>query len=423
MKFFLSFNLCNLGTREPTIHNMLLPSLSPSLRLCSIVPHLRSFKPSRTSRYAGVVVFTIIALHSLLRITHEAYGRMTSIPNISAHFAWPLTGDVAGVRDPFDFSNVYVNGTRRANAAILMLARNSEIDKAANSVRDLEDRFNSNFGYPWIFLNEEPFTEEFKERIRNITSGPVEFGLIPSDHWFQPDWVDEEKATQGRDKLVSQNIIYGDSVSYRNMCRFNSGFFYRHPLLKNFKWYWRVEPDVRFHCDISFDPFIYMEEHGKVYSFTITLYEYRETIPTLWDTVKEFINDHPEYLAPNNSMAYLSNDDGRTYNLCHFWSNFEIADLDFWRGEAYTEFFNYLDSKAGFYYERWGDAPVHSIAAALFARKDQIQFFDEIGYEHAPFTHCPRAGKSRKENHCSCRPWQSFDYTGYSCMRKWEKIQ
>jgi hypothetical protein len=33
------------------------------------------------------------------------------------------------------------------------------------------------------------------------------------------------------------------------------------------------------------------------------------------------------------------------------WSNFEIADMDFWRGEAYQEFFNYLERKGGFYYE------------------------------------------------------------------------
>ena len=33
------------------------------------------------------------------------------------------------------------------------------------------------------------------------------------------------------------------------------------------------------------------------------------------------------------------------------WSNFEIADMDFWRGEAYTRFFEYLDRRGGFYYE------------------------------------------------------------------------
>jgi hypothetical protein len=33
------------------------------------------------------------------------------------------------------------------------------------------------------------------------------------------------------------------------------------------------------------------------------------------------------------------------------WSNFEIGDLDFWRGEAYSKFFEYLDEQGGFYYE------------------------------------------------------------------------
>ena len=47
--------------------------------------------------------------------------------------------------------------------------------------------------------------------------------MIPKDDWYQPDWIDEERANAGREKLVADNIIYGGSVSYRNMCRFNSG--------------------------------------------------------------------------------------------------------------------------------------------------------------------------------------------------------
>ena len=39
----------------------------------------------------------------------------------------------------------------------------------------------------------------------------------------------------------------GWMISYRHMCRWNSGFFYKHPRLKDFDWYWRVEPDVYRH--------------------------------------------------------------------------------------------------------------------------------------------------------------------------------
>jgi alpha 1,2-mannosyltransferase len=249
----------------------------------------------------------------------------------------------------------------------------------------------------------------------------MEFGLIPRDHWFQPGWIDEEKAKAGREQMVKENIIYGGSVSYRNMCRFNSGFFFRHELVQKYRYYWRIEPDVHFHCDINYDPFLFMHDNKKTYGFTITMYEYVKTIPTMWGHVQDFIKQHPQFVAKDNSLGFMTSDGGG-YNLCHFWSNFEIADMDFWRGPAYTAFFEYLDSKGGFYYERWGDAPVHSIAAAIFASRDQLHFFNDIGYEHNPYTHCPRGEDVWKRGRCTCNPERNFDYDGYSCMSKWDKF-
>ncbi|KAI0073984.1 glycosyltransferase family 15 protein [Panus rudis PR-1116 ss-1] len=379
-----------------------------------------------TTRYVILVVFIIIGLHSILSFTHEDYGRATSLSNIKTKLPWSSQTSLEEIPDKY-YTPPLANLTgpiltAKANATILMLARNSDVDSAVRSIRELEDKFNKKFKYPWTFLNEEPFSDEFKRRVSNVVSGPVEFGLIPHDHWYQPDWIDEEKAKAGREKMQQDNIIYGGSVSYRNMCRFNSGFFYRHPLLQKYKWYWRVEPDVHFHCDIDFDPFTYMEENDKVYGFTITMYEYLATIPTLWETVQKFIKENPQYVAENNAMNYMSDDGGHSYNLCHFWSNFEIASMDFWRGEAYSKFFDTLDKTGGFYYERWGDAPVHSIAIALFARKDQIHFFDDIGYEHNPYTHCPRGPGKWEKGKCACNPDRSFDYDGYSCMKQWDRI-
>ena len=56
-----------------------------------------------------------------------------------------------------------------------------------------------------------------------MIQGEVTFAEIPHDHWFQPDWIDEERAAEGRKKMEEDHIIYGGSKSYRNMCRFNSG--------------------------------------------------------------------------------------------------------------------------------------------------------------------------------------------------------
>ncbi|KAJ3768038.1 glycosyltransferase family 15 protein [Lentinula raphanica] len=312
-------------------------------------------------------------------------------------------------------------GSGTANATLVFLARNSDLPGVLSSMKHLEDKFNKEYGYPWVFLNEEEFTEEFVSAVRERTSAPVSFGVIPHDDWFQPDWVDEERAKEGRRKMKEAGIIYADSVPYRNMCRFNSGFFFKHPLLQPYKYYWRVEPDINYFCDVTYDPFDYLRDNKKTYGFTISFYEWEKTIPTLWGSVKEFMALHPEYIAPENAMGYLSDNGGESYNLCHFWSNFEIADMDFWRSEAYTTFFEFLDQKGGFYYERWGDAPVHSIAAALFLPKDQLHFFRDIGYRHEPFQHCPR-GDDWVRGKCECRSGDGLDYAPQSCIPRYERL-
>ena len=48
-------------------------------------------------------------------------------------------------------------------------------------------------------------------------------------------------------------------------------------------------------------------------------------------------------------MDWVSDDKGQTYNGCHFWSNFEIGSLAFWRSEAYRKYFEHLDKAGGFF--------------------------------------------------------------------------
>lgn len=65
-----------------------------------------------------------------------------------------------------------------------------------------------------------------------------------------------------------------------------------------------------------------------------------------------------------------------------------------------------------------GDAPVHSIAASLFLKPEEMHFFQDIGYRHEPFQHCPKA----KEDVCACDPlvfqhkpsWQTEAETRFS---------
>jgi alpha 1,2-mannosyltransferase len=212
------------------------------------------------------------------------------------------------------------------NATFVTLARNSDVWEIAKSIRQVEDRFNRKFNYDWVFLNDAEFDDTFKRVTTALVSGKTKYGKIPKEHWSFPDWIDQDKAARVREDMREKKIIYGDSVSYRHMCRYESGFFFQHPLMLDYEWYWRVEPSVELFCDIDYDTFKYMADNGKKYSFVLSLYEYVETIPTLWDTVLNFTKAHPEHLAEGNSMRFVSDDGGKTYNHCHFVSTSNLDD-------------------------------------------------------------------------------------------------
>ncbi|KAG0744809.1 hypothetical protein G6F57_010406 [Rhizopus arrhizus] len=286
---------------------------------------------------------------------------------------------------------------KKAKAAMVILVRNKEQNDIAETLVNFEDRFNKNFKYPYVFLNEEPFTDEFKDAMKKAApNADLRFGLVPERHWSYPSWVNKTLAAEKRAEMGRNQVYYGELESYHHMCRFQSGFFFDHPLLDEFDWYWRVEPGIRYYCDITYDPFLYMEKHNKKYGFVVTLLELKETIPTLWQYVLDYAKSRRIDISSEKSnllFPYFVDKNTGDFNLCHFWSNFEIASLDLWRSPEYRDFFHYLDQTGNFFYERWGDAPVHSLAAGLFLETDEVHYFEDFGYQHDLYRHCPSPSK------------------------------
>ena len=136
------------------------------------------------------------------------------------------------------------------------------------------------------------------------------------------------------------------------------------------------------------DPFLYMERYNKTYGFVIAITELPETVPNLFRYVSaykrqnkfkskglwEMFLEHQPYANKSDStqlfeaseydqLEEMENNDllseldpermeGETYNMCHFWSNFEIARLDFFRSKEYEAFFQMMDRSGGFWMER-----------------------------------------------------------------------
>jgi mannosyltransferase len=177
-----------------------------------------------------------------------------------------------------------------------------------------------------------------------------------------------------------------------------------------------------FPADVSSDPFLKMIEHNKTYGFTIAIQEFRETVPNLfryaaaykrlnkikstnlWEMFVEPVempsdktkdtDPKPPLEMKEQTKNYQPEDDpeamdGESYNTCHFWSNFEIARLDWFRSKEYEDFFKMMDRSGGFWMERWGDAPIHSLAAGALLEVKDIHYFRDIGYRHTTIQHCP----------------------------------
>ncbi|EGW34988.1 uncharacterized protein SPAPADRAFT_58113, partial [Spathaspora passalidarum NRRL Y-27907] len=237
---------------------------------------------------------------------------------------------------------------KKANATIIALVRNNEGVKLGRTIKSLQQKFNNRFNYPYTFINDQPFTDGFKAKIMRYVGDntPVEFVTIPEKLWDKPDSIDVNRETIAMSALAKENVAYAHKASYHNMCRFYSGNFYNVPELQKYKYYWRIEPNVDFYTDLNYDVFKYMEDTKKVYGFTIGLADIHQSIKTLWPETLAYLNtdDNYKYINPNGSFQWLvdplqnpiKHQVTGGYSTCHFWSNFEIGDMDFFRGEAYN---------------------------------------------------------------------------------------
>lgn len=353
----------------------------------------------------------------ILKTNEDIYNKV-----IEKEIGEPKDFNVEAIRAPENPED-YVH----ANATIIALVRNHEAQGIILTIKRFEKSFNNKFNYPYTFINDEPFSDRFKKRLEKYTSAPLNFVVIPPHLWNKPEFIDTKREKEAMKALKEQDVAYADKDSYHNMCRFYLGNFYNVPELQKYKYYWRIEPHVDYYTDIKYDVFKYLEKTGKIYGFTINLYDIAKSVPTLWPETLRYLNsgENYKYVNENGAFQWLlenqqnpkNNKIAEGFSTCHFWSNFEIADMDFFRGEAYNNWFKFLDSTGKFYYERWGDAPVHSIGLALFADKKKIHWFRDIGYFHDPYFHCPNSPATSR---CKVGKFSKWEHLAdQNCMATW----
>jgi alpha 1,2-mannosyltransferase len=70
------------------------------------------------------------------------------------------------------------HNTTRVKAAFVILTRNNELDALRKTIQQLEARFNHKFNYPYVFLNDVEFTQEFKDLTSSLTNAETKYGIV-----------------------------------------------------------------------------------------------------------------------------------------------------------------------------------------------------------------------------------------------------
>ena len=65
--------------------------------------------------------------------------------------------------------------------------------------------------------------------------------------------------------------------------------------------------------------------------------------------------------------------------------------LDWLRSPLYLDWVYRIDLSGIMYYDRIGDAPIRTLAAAMLLNTEQIHLFDDISYQHQDQVRSPQS--------------------------------
>lgn len=318
----------------------------------------------------------------------------------------------------------YINhrGSPPKACFVSLITERDSMTQILQSIDEVQVKFNKNFAYPWVFISQGELDGMKQEMIRqaitdSMNGDPelinIKFAEIPADEWVYPEWIDENKAAESLISLA--NVPDGDSRAVRYQARYFAGFFWRHPVLDEFDWYWRVDPGIKLYCDIDHDLFRWMQDEGKVFGFTLSMSEAKEANEKIWDVTKNFAKDFPKFISENNFKSFITKKDSEDFNNCEFTSNFEIGNLNFYRSPAYRKFFNYIDEEGGIFYWKWSDSIIHTIGLSMLLPKDKIHFFENIGFHYDKYNNCPLNDDIWNQYNCNCDQGNDFTFRSGSC--------
>ncbi|KAF5012060.1 hypothetical protein FDECE_1881 [Fusarium decemcellulare] len=219
-------------------------------------------------------------------------------------------------------------------AALVALVHNPDLQAMLFTMQQLEEKFNNRYQYHWVFFSAHGLEEVFKELTSNATNATCIYEVIPDENWSIPGWTDQPHIPASQEiNLDYDSETLRPMTTIRQMNRWNSAPFAKEKRLRDYDWFWRVEPG----------------DDGE-------------------DTSYE--DDEGTLSLGENFASWLSGIYGSS-----LYPTFEIGSLAFFRSHNHLAFFDHLDSAGDFEYRRVEDVPVHTLSASMFLPKRSVGTF------------------------------------------------
>ncbi|PHH86731.1 hypothetical protein CDD83_9827 [Cordyceps sp. RAO-2017] len=195
----------------------------------------------------------------------------------------PLAGTSVARAAPVD---------RAPRAVLVSLTHEHDLYPMLSSISQLEDTFNGRYRYDWVFFSTGSLSEEFRRLTSNATKATCIYEVIRHGSWSAPAGTpDLEPQWPGTE--------HHDDDRLGQMRRWKSGPFARESRLRDYDWFWIIEPGAQFTHDIDFDVFRVMRDYGIAYGSN------KASPSRLPQQVKRFIDDTPGLVNAEADFSWL----------------------------------------------------------------------------------------------------------------------
>lgn len=209
--------------------------------------------------------------------------------------------------------------------------------------------------------------------LRDVRVIKAEEGTRDSGGPFEvPPWV----------RMPLRPITEDRSLGYRHMCRFWSLLWPQ--ALRDFDYVMRLDDDVELVEDVVDDPFEAMIRDDLVYAWSTEAQEGHG--PTLRTLVPWADEDMAKQRARGSLPCGAAAAPGGAFQAANVstivFTNVFIARRAFFEVAQVRDFLHRVDETGNFFYQRWGDAPVHTLVVQAYAPRTASSCVP-MAYRHA----------------------------------------